>query len=105
MINILLGIGLLLIVIILFLIFRVLTLLSLVPGRDTRRVQEPPGNKANGLAWPVFILAGLIAIILSAIATADEFLPDPSSVHGVQIDDMFWVTNGIIGAVFIGLHG
>lgn len=102
MMNILLGIGGVLILVILYMIFRVTTLISVVKGSHHKRAGA--SNKVNAALMLAFLILGSIAAVWSAYAAADEFLPPPSSVHGEQIDTLFWVTMGILCAVFFATH-
>lgn len=103
MINIILGIGAILVIAILVMIFRVQTLVSIVRrGSTEKRVGS--SNRVNAILFLAFLVLGTIGIVWSSIATATDYLPQPSSIHGRQIDDLFWVTMGIIGAVFFATH-
>lgn len=102
MMNILLGIGAILIGVILFMIFRVGTLISVVRGSHHKRAGT--SNKVNAALLLVFLVLGTIGAVWSSYAAADDFLPSPVSVHGEQIDTLFWVTMGILCAVFFATH-
>jgi cytochrome c oxidase subunit 2 len=102
MMNIILGIGAILILVILFMIFRVGTLISVAKGSHHKRAGT--SNKVNAALLMVFLVVGTIAAVWSSYAAADDFLPEPSSVHGEQIDTLFWVTMGILCAVFFATH-
>jgi cytochrome c oxidase subunit II len=102
MINIIIGIGAILIIAILIMIFRVQTLVSVVRGSANKRVGT--SNKVNAALMLAFLVIGTALTVWSSISAAEYFLPQPSSQHGKDIDDLFWVTMGIIGAVFIATH-
>ena len=102
MTSIILGIGVVLILIIVAMIFRVQSLISLVRGTPTTR--ETTTNKVNAAMWVVFLVLGTIGAVWSSIAASDYFLPDASSPHGRETDDLFWITMGITGAVFFATH-
>jgi cytochrome c oxidase subunit 2 len=102
MINVILGIGAVLIVVILYMIFRVGTLISVV--RDTHKKRIDTSNKINAALFLVFFVVGSILTVWSAYSASEFFLPQPSSVHGEEIDNLFWVTMGVIGAVFVATH-
>ncbi|MBD0260338.1 MAG: cytochrome c oxidase subunit II, partial [Cytophagales bacterium] len=102
MTSIILGIGVVLILLIIVMIFRVQSLISLVRGTPTTR--ETTTNKVNAAMWVVFLVLGTIGAVWSSIAAADYFLPDASSPHGRETDDLFWITMGITGAVFFATH-
>jgi cytochrome c oxidase subunit 2 len=102
MTSIILGIGVVLILVIIMMIFRVQSLISLVRGTPTTR--ETTSNKVNAAMWVVFLVLGTIGAVWSSIAASDYFLPDASSPHGRETDDLFWITMGITGAVFFATH-
>jgi cytochrome c oxidase subunit 2 len=102
MTNILLGIGAILILVILYMIFRVGTLISVAKGSHHKRAGT--SNKVNAALMVAFLVIGSIAAIWSSYAAADEFLPEASSIQGGKIDTLFWVTMGILCAVFFATH-
>lgn len=102
MTSIILGVGVVLILVILVMIFRVQSLISLVRGTPTTR--ETTSNKVNAAMWLVFLVLGTGGAVWSSLAAADYFLPEASSPHGRQTDDLFWITMGITGAVFFATH-
>ncbi len=102
MTNIILGVGIVLILIILVMIFRVQSLISIVRGAP--RSRETTSNKVNAALWVVLLVLGSVAIIWSSWVAAEYFLPDASSEHGPKTDDLFWITMGITGAVFFATH-
>ncbi len=102
MTSIILGIGVVLVLIIVVMIFRVQSLISLAKGTPTTR--ETTTNKVNAAMWVVFLVLGTIGAVWSSIAASDYFLPDASSPHGRETDDLFWITMGITGAVFFATH-
>ncbi len=102
MTSIILGVGVVLIVVILAMIFRVQSLISMVRGTPTTR--ETTSNKVNAVMWMVFLVLGTIGAVWSSIVAAEYFLPEASSPHGRKTDDLFWITMGITGAVFFATH-
>ncbi|WNJ16604.1 cytochrome c oxidase subunit II [Pontibacter sp. G13] len=58
-------------------------------------------HNINGGALMVFFIVGLIAATWSSIAWADKFIlvNDSASVHGDDLDQMFWITMAI--ALFV----
>jgi len=102
MTSIILGIGVVLILFIVVMIFRVQSMISLVRGTPTTR--ETTSNKVNAAMWVVFLVLGTIGAVWSSIAAADYFLPEASAPHGRETDNLFWITMGITGAVFFATH-
>jgi cytochrome c oxidase subunit 2 len=67
-------------------------------------VNDQPGtsNKVNALMLPVSFVVFCIAATWSYLESEKDFLPDPSSVHGVETDSMFWFSMAIITLAFVG---
>lgn len=102
MFELIIGIGVLLIVAILFTLFRVYTLLNVAKGSDKKRVSS--GNKVNAILWMVFLVLFGGLFFWYSIAFYDEYTLPVASEHGVLTDDMFWLTMWITGIVFIITH-
>jgi cytochrome c oxidase subunit 2 len=100
--NIIIGIGVLLLLIILGMILRVQTLISVVRGPVNQR--GGTSNKVNAALMLVFLVVGSIAAVWVSFASADQFLPEAVSEQGKQIDFLFWLTMGILCAVFFVTH-
>lgn len=100
--NIIIGIGVLLLLIILGMILRVQTLISVVRGSTDQR--GGTSNKVNAALMLIFLVLGSIAAIWISFASADQFLPEAVSEQGKQIDFLFWLTMGILCAVFFVTH-
>ena len=82
------------------LMFRVQGLLSVARGSD----KKAGGllNKVNASMFLIFAVVGTIAFLWYSIANFDEYtLPEAASLHGINTDNLFWVTTVIISIVFI----
>jgi cytochrome c oxidase subunit 2 len=99
MIQIVLIIGALLILVVFALVFRVQTLVDVLRGTHKKRAST--SNKVNAVLMLVFLVVGFPLMFWSAWQARADFLPDASSVHGVVVDDLLWVTMAIIGAAFL----
>lgn len=99
MIEVLLIIGAILLIIVFGLLFRIQTLVDVLRGSYKKRATT--SNKFNASMMIVFLVGGSILLAWSAWDAKSDFLPDASSEHGVKVDDLFWVTIGIIGAAFL----
>ncbi|NJL11578.1 MAG: cytochrome c oxidase subunit II [Microscillaceae bacterium] len=96
--GLIIGLVAALILVILFMLFRIQALITIAKGGD-----RPVGtsNKVNGalmLIVPIVLLA--LVAWYSPIA-ARNFLPEASSVHGVVTDNLFWVTITVISLMFL----
>ncbi len=100
--NLFVFLGIVLVLAILVLLFRVAVLLGVIGGRFKTEID--PANKVNALLFPVFfvLLFGLM-FWYSPIASK-YYLPDAASVHGVITDHGFWVSMTIIMVVFFITH-
>lgn len=100
--NLLLILTAVLILIILGLIVRTVNLLDVFTGTFHKRVSL--SNRVNAFLFPTFFLVGMGAIIWFSMSAHKEFLPEASSEHGRQTDQMFWTSMGVIGFVFVVTH-
>ncbi len=101
MITAIVVIGLILIVAILATVLRVQNLISLTKSDDQR---VGTSNKVNALIFPIFLIIGFILAIWVSFYSDPYLLPEASSVHGKRTDNLFWITMGVIGAVFFATH-
>ncbi len=88
-----------LVLLILLLVFRVHTLVSVMRGKETGKVGL--SNKINAAILPIFFAAGLVGFYWSYNAAKPYFLPEAASIHGVQTDFMFWFTMFLLVIAFI----
>lgn len=58
-------------------------------------------NNIIGVICLIFLIAGLYGAYWSFAVQGTQILPEPASEHGVQIDQMFWVTTVITTFVFV----
>ncbi len=87
----------LLVLLILLLVFRVHTLVSVMRGKEGKIGFS---NKVNAAAMPVVFVLGLIAFYWSYEEAKPYFLPEAASVHGVNTDFMFWFTMTLLVIAF-----
>ncbi len=92
--------ALVLIGIIIIQIARASELLSVVKGEQEGEVTEDT-NRSVSIFLFGFMIVGLIASVWTAYAYSDMFLPEASSVHGVELDGLFNMTLFFTGIVFI----
>ena len=84
------------------LIFRTVNLLDASNGSYTKRATT--SNKVNALLFPVFFVLLFGSILWFSWDAGKDFLPEAASVHGKITDEMFWLTMGVIGVVFVATH-
>lgn len=93
-------IGVILLIGILGLLFRISRLVGVVKGTHKEPLKGR-SNKVNGALMLVFIIGSLIAFFWYSIAAFDDYNLPLASEHGEWTDNMFWITTGITGFVFI----
>lgn len=99
MFEVAIGLGILLVLVILVLLFRVQSLVDVAKGSDKKI--ESTSNKVNGALFLFFLIAGIVAFFWYSIAEVDRYTLPNASVHGALTDKMFWITTIITGIVFI----
>jgi len=102
MTNFLILSSVILVLIALFLVFRVQTLISVLRGSFTKRVSF--SNKVNAALFPIVFIIGSIAMFWYSSKASAFYLPESASVHGVLTDNLFWITIGIISVAFFVTH-
>lgn len=91
-----------LVILILLLVFRVHTLVSVMRGKGSSRAGL--SNKINAAVLPIFFAVGLVAFYWSYQTAKVHFLPDAASVHGVNTDFMFWFTMSLLVIAFVATN-
>ena len=103
MLNTIIIIAAILILVILFAIFRVSSLVDVIKGDSSTKIPSSNGLQANLLL--LFLIAGLIGgFYYSFGGLEDDFVLPVASKHGVITDTLFWWTMAITGVVFIVTH-
>lgn len=89
--------GVVLILVILYLIFRITTLVGVLKGTD----KKIASNQINGFLFiVVFLFLGSLLVWYSYTRFHQYHLPIASD-HGEVTDQLFWITTGITGVVFV----
>lgn len=97
--TVLLGLAAALVLIVLILMFRVQGLLSIVRGSD-----KNPGGTMNKLNATLFVIFGVVTTVLFiwySITRFDTYTLPIASEHGLNTDNLFWVTTILISIVVI----
>lgn len=89
-----------LVLLIIYLVFRLVALLSMVKGKK-KEANLDSSNNLNAILMMVFLIGGMGLVFWYSNRAFAHFLPESASVHGVLIDKLFWTTTYITGAVFI----
>src|SRR5688572_1676115 len=101
MTNLIIGLGVLLILVILYLLFRVSSLVSLARTRDVKT--EPrvdSSNKINAGLFLAFTIISLLVFYWYSYAYFDDYNLPVASVHGAWTDTLFWITMAVTVVAF-----
>lgn len=102
MISIAIGLSVVLLIVILFLLFRIGTLTSIFRGSTERAAgTTKTSNKVNGMLLLLFLFGGGAAFVWSFVKYWGEMNQPLASVHGSWTDSLFWTTMIVIGIVFV----
>lgn len=93
-------IGIILLIVILLMLFRVSRLLGVMKGTEKEPLKGK-SNRVNGILMLVFLVVGFGAFFWYSYATYDDYNVPIASEHGEVTDTMFWVTTWITGFVFV----
>jgi cytochrome c oxidase subunit II len=102
MYGFLIAVGVLLLLSILWMVYRIQTLVSVVKGSDKKVASG--SNKINAMLFVLFLVGGSALMTWYSIKEFDNYNLPLASEHGAEIDHLFWWTMGITGAVFIATH-
>ena len=94
--------GVVLILIILGLTYRVFNLVSIVKGDANKRVGL--SNKVNAIMFPVFFTVGMLVFFWYSGIAKEYFLPEAASLQGAKIDTIYWVTMLVVILVFVATN-
>lgn len=100
--NLLIGASVVVALVILFMIYKLITLIGVAKGSKTD--EEASSNNVNGYLMLGFLIFGSIAATWSSIVYFDLMDAPVASEHGVITDNMFWITMWITGAAFVITH-
>lgn len=98
MTSLIIGIGVILILVILYLIFRVSNLISIAKGKKSERVDN--SNSLNAKLFIVFMLVSLGSFFWYSFTYFDDYHLPIASVHGQRTDTLFWITMAVTVVAF-----
>lgn len=87
---------------IIWMIYKVQTLVSVVKGSDKKIATK--SNKVNALMFLIFLFSSGTLMFWYSIKEFDNYKLPLASEHGSAIDNLFWITMIITGIVFIITH-
>lgn len=96
MTNLIIGLGVVLILIILYLLFRVSNLVGLARTRgDKEESRVDSSNKTNAALFLGFTVVGLAVFFWYSFTYFDDYNLPVASEHGAWTDTLFWITMAV----------
>jgi cytochrome c oxidase subunit II len=102
MYGFLIAVGILLLISIIWMVYRIQTLVSIVKGSDKKVASG--SNRVNAIMFVVFLLGAGGLMTWYSIKEFDNYNPPLASEHGVVTDQLFWITMAVTGVIFIITH-
>jgi cytochrome c oxidase subunit 2 len=102
MYGFLIGVGVLLLLSIIWMVYRIQTLVSVVKGSDKKVASG--SNKVNAILFIVFLVAGGALMTWYSIKEFHNYQLPIASEHGIVTDRLFWITMAITIFVFVITH-
>ncbi len=105
MMSLIVGIGIVLVLAILYMIFRIGNLMRVAKGSDAE--DEDDGKPIHGWLFLAFLISSLVGFYWYSFAHIKEFELPIASEHGVVTDNLFWLTMWVVVVsftiIFVGL--
>jgi cytochrome c oxidase subunit II len=98
MMSLIIGLGVVLVLIILYLIFRVSNLVSIAKGTKAERFDS--SNGTNAVLFIVFMIASLGLFFWYSFEYFDDYTLPIASEHGIRTDSLFWITMAVTVVAF-----
>ena len=98
----LIAVGALLLLSVVWMVYRIQTLVSVVKGSDKKIATG--SNKVNAFLFLVFLVGSGILMFWYSIKEFDNYQMPVASEHGVITDELFWITMAVTGVVFLITH-
>ncbi len=100
MFELIIVVAVVLIIAIVYTIFRVTTLIGIAKGDSTSKV--PSNNKTQAMLMVLFLVLGIFGFFYYSFGgLEDSFIQPIASKHGVKTDFWFWITMAVTSFVFI----
>jgi cytochrome c oxidase subunit 2 len=101
MMSIVIGLGVVLVLAILYMIFRISSLVGLVKGEKEKVKKVDSWNSINAVLFMVFSVGSIGGFLWYSFANFDGYTLPVASSHGKITDGLFWVTMWITVIAFI----
>ena len=102
MYGFLIAVGALLLLSVIWMVYRIQTLVSVVKGSDKKIATG--SNKVNAFLFLVFLVGSGALMFWYSIKEFDNYQLPVASEHGVITDELFWITMAVTGIVFLITH-
>jgi cytochrome c oxidase subunit 2 len=107
MMSLIIGIGVVLVLAILYMIFRIGNLIGVAKGKGPQDGVDEDTNNLNAWLMLAFLVFSLVGFYWYSFTHIRDFELPVASVHGVVTDDLFWLTMWVVivsfTIIFIGL--
>ncbi|HMJ67763.1 MAG TPA: cytochrome c oxidase subunit II [Cyclobacteriaceae bacterium] len=107
MMSLIIGVGVVLVLAILYMIFRIGNLIGVAKGKPPLDGVDEDTNNLNGWLMLAFLVFSLVGFFWYSFAHIKDFELPVASKHGVVTDDLFWLTMWVVvisfTIIFIGL--
>jgi cytochrome c oxidase subunit 2 len=97
--NLIIGLGVILLLVIFYLIFRLGSLVSIAKGAKSTRVDS--SNSANAAMFVIFMVLSLGGFFWYSFAHFEGYTLPIASEHGAWTDTLFWITMAITVVAFV----
>lgn len=98
MMSLIIGLSVILILFILFLIFRVSSLVGVAKGKDYNKIGT--SNKVNAFLFIVFMVVSFASFFWYSVVFFEDYTLPIASEHGKLTDTLFWITMAVTVVAF-----
>ncbi len=102
MYGFLIAIGVVLLLSVIWMVYRIQSLISVAKGSDKKI--ETTSNKVNAFLFVVFLVGTFGLMTWYSIKEFSNYQLPIASVHGEVTDKLFWITMAVTGFIFILTH-
>ncbi|HEY3405635.1 MAG TPA: cytochrome c oxidase subunit II [Ohtaekwangia sp.] len=99
MMSLIIVLSVVLILAILYMIFRVSNLVNIAKGTQEGKVD--PNNSIHGVLFIVFMVTSLVGFFWYSYAHFDSYTLPIASEHGLRTDTLFWITMAVTVVAFV----
>jgi len=96
--SLIISLGVVLVLAILYMVFRISNLVGVVKGKKD---ESTSWNDINAYLMMAFMIAGLVGFFWYSFAHFDSYELPVASEHGVVTDDLFWITMWVTVIAFV----